>query len=80
MGRNVPMYHFTGAEDIIQFNVSWYCNDPENPEEVINKCRLLEAWSKSNGYQAAPPIVKIEWGILVYSITTIISLPQQLIL
>lgn len=29
MGRNVPMYHFTGAEDIIQFNVSWYCNDPE---------------------------------------------------
>ena len=62
MGRNVPMYHFTGAEDIIQFNVSWYCNDPENPEEVINKCRLLEAWTKSNGYQAAPPIVKIEWG------------------
>lgn len=62
MGRNVPMYHFTGAEDIIQFNVSWYCNDPENPEEVINKCRLLEAWSKSNGYQASPPIVKIEWG------------------
>lgn len=62
MGRNTPMYHFTGAEDIIQFNVSWYCNDPENPEEVINKCRLLEAWTKANGYQSAPPIVKIEWG------------------
>ena len=62
MGRNTPMYHYTGSEDIIQFNVSWYCNDPNNPEEVLNKCRLLEAWSKSNGYQSAPPIVKIEWG------------------
>ena len=30
MGRNTPMYHFTGAEDIIQFNVSCYCNDQEN--------------------------------------------------
>lgn len=62
MGRNTPMYHYTGAEDIIQFNVSWFCNDPDNPAEVINKCRLLEAWSKSNGYQASPPLLKIEWG------------------
>lgn len=62
MGRNTPMYHYTGSEDIIQFNVSWFCNDPENPAEVINKCRLLEAWSKSNGYQASPPLLKLEWG------------------
>lgn len=62
MGRNTPMYHYTGAEDIIQFNVSWFCNDPENPEEVITKCRLLEMWSKANSYQASPPILKIEWG------------------
>lgn len=62
MGRNTPMYHYTGAEDIIQFNVSWYSTSLENPKEVINKCRVLEAWSKANGYQAAPPILKIEWG------------------
>lgn len=62
MGRNTPMYHYTGAEDIIQFNVSWYSTSLENPREVINKCRVLEAWSKANGYQAAPPILKIEWG------------------
>lgn len=62
MGRNTPMYHFTGAEDIIQFNVSWFSTTLDNPEEVINKCRLLEAWTKANGYQAAPPIIQIEWG------------------
>lgn len=62
MGRNTPMYHFTGAESVIQMNVSWYCNDKANPQEVVTKCRLLEAWSKANGYTAGPPILKIQWG------------------
>lgn len=61
-GRNVPMYHFTGAEDKIQLQVSWYCNDPNKPWEVIQKCRLLEAWSKSNGYTAGPPVLQLDWG------------------
>ena len=26
------------------------------------KSRLLESWSKSNAYQAAPPILQIQWG------------------
>lgn len=62
MGRNTPMYHYTGSEDILQFNISWFCNDPDNPNEVLYKCRLLEMWTKSNGYQAGPPILSIEWG------------------
>lgn len=62
MGRNLPMYHFTSAEDIYQFNISWYCNDPENPAEVLNKCRLLESWTKANAYQNAPPTLQIQWG------------------
>ena len=62
MGRNTPMYHFTGAEDIVQFNISWYCNDPEHRDEVVNKCRFLEAWTKANGYQASPPVIQIQWG------------------
>ena len=61
-GRNVPMYHFTGAEDKIQLQISWFCNDPERPWEVVQKCRLLEAWSKADGYYAGPPILQIDWG------------------
>ena len=67
-GRNVPMYHFTGAEDKIQFNISWYCDwnvlagETPQPWQVIQKCRLLEAWSKANGYAAAPPLLQIDWG------------------
>lgn len=62
MGRNTPMYHYTGSEDTIQFNISWYCDDPSHPDEVVNKCRFLEAWTKSNGYQASPPVIQIQWG------------------
>lgn len=62
MGRNTPMYHYTGAEDVLQFNVSWFRTDQAHPDEVINKCRVLEAWSKANGYKAAPPILMIQWG------------------
>lgn len=61
-GRNTPMYHFTGAEDKLQFNISWYCNDPDRPWEVVQKCRLLEAWSKANGYTSSPPLLQIDWG------------------
>ena len=62
MGRNTPMYHFTGAEDVVQFNISWFCNDPNHLDEVVNKCRFLEAWTKANGYQASPPVIQIQWG------------------
>ena len=62
MGRNTPMYHYTGSESIIQFNITWYCNDPSNPSEVVTNCRLLEAWSKTDGYFRSPPLLKIQWG------------------
>lgn len=68
MGRNLPMYHYTGAEDTITMNISWYCDcaskDPADvdPEQVLSKCRLLESWSKADGYTKAPPVLKIVWG------------------
>lgn len=62
MGRNTPIYQYTGAEDTLQFNISWFNTNLDKPEEVINKCRLLESWSKANGYNTAPPVLSIQWG------------------
>lgn len=59
LGRNTPLYHYSGSEDTIQFDISWYSNDKENPQEVVTKCKLLESWSKANGYSASPPILQI---------------------
>lgn len=62
MGRNNPFMMYTGGEDTISFDISWYSNDPINREDVLTKCRLLESWSKANGYNRAPPVLRISWG------------------
>lgn len=62
IGRNNPFMMYTGGEDTISFEVSWYASDPNHREEVISKCRLLESWGKADGYMAAPPVLQIQWG------------------
>lgn len=61
IGRNNPFYMYTGAEDTISFDISWY-SIQEDRQDVITKCRLLESWSKSNGYISAPSTLFISWG------------------
>lgn len=61
MGRNSPFQVYTGSEDIVTLDISWYAVD-ENREDVINKCRLLESWTKSDGYIKSPPVLQIIWG------------------
>lgn len=62
MGRNNPFMMYTGGEDTISFDVSWYVSDPNNRKEVITKCNLLKSWTKADGYIAAPPTLNILWG------------------
>ena len=58
MGRNNPFYFYTGGEDTITFDISWYSVDADHRDDVVNKCRLLEA----DGYSASPPTLRIQWG------------------
>lgn len=67
MGRNVPMYHYTGSETTLQFTTSWYMPGKPGDEDfdmfwVLNQCRTLESWSMANGYLMAPPYLYILWG------------------
>lgn len=62
MGRNNPFMMYTGGEDSFTIDVSWFANDPAHREEVIYKCKLLDSWTKANGYLAAPPVLRIDWG------------------
>ena len=61
MGRNSPFQIYTGSEDTITLDISWYSID-QNRQDVVNKCRLLESWTKSDGYIKSPPILQILWG------------------
>lgn len=62
MGRNNPFYFYTGGEDTITFNISWYSVDADHRDDVVNKCRLLESWARADGYSASPPTLRIQWG------------------
>lgn len=62
MGRNNPFYFYTGGEDTITFDISWYSIDANHRDDVVNKCRLLESWTRANGYLQSPPTLNIQWG------------------
>ncbi|MEG1415173.1 MAG: hypothetical protein RSC49_01085 [Clostridium sp.] len=61
MGRNNPFMIYTGGEDTISFDISWFAQDSHR-EDVITKCKLLQAWSKADGYSSSPPTLLISWG------------------
>ena len=63
MGRNNPHYHFTGGEDKLQFQISWYAME-HHREDAIKKAQTLRAWSRANGYQNRPPEIKFWLGDL----------------
>lgn len=60
MGRNNPFVMYTGGNHKISIDIVWFSK--EDPTSVINSCRLLESWSKADGYIKAPPLLKIIWG------------------
>lgn len=62
MGRNNPFYFYTGGEDTITFDISWYSIDADHRDDVVNKCRLLESWARADGYISSPPTLRIQWG------------------
>lgn len=62
-GRNNPHYHFTGSEDSIEFEVSWYA-EKEDRSDVIEKCKWVESLMKADGYDGGPHLVSFIWGDL----------------
>lgn len=61
LGRNNPFYHYSGSEDILTFDISWYATT-KSRRDVLYKCRWLESLTKADGYNTAPHRVKIVWG------------------
>ena len=61
MGRNTPHYHFTGAEDTLEFTIDWHSNQRDR-QDVIFNCRWMEALSKNDAYEGRPHRLSIFWG------------------
>lgn len=61
--RNVPLYHYTGSEQSIQFQISFFANH-ESREDVIRKCTWINALSKNDGYDESIHPILFAWGDL----------------
>lgn len=66
MGRNNPFYQYTGSEDSLAFEIDWFF-EKENTEDVIERCKKLEAMSKNDGYNNAPPTIKLLWNNTLFN-------------
>ena len=76
-GRNNPHYHFTGSEDTLSFEISWW-SEEDGRRDVIKKCKWVESMSKADGYNADPHLLRFKWGEMfskatwkVESVTTV---------
>lgn len=61
IGRNNPLYHYTGGSTKLDFDLEFYAED-DLQEEVIGKCKWIESLGYSQGFQQPPPKVKLVFG------------------
>jgi hypothetical protein len=59
--RNNPRYHYTGSEDTITFELDWHA-EVELKNDVLRKCRWIEARTKNDAYNNPPPLILFKWG------------------
>ncbi len=62
IGRNLPFYHYTGAEDSLEFIIDWFFTDDKSRTKALHSATKMESFSKSNGYDEVLPRLKIIWG------------------
>lgn len=62
-GRNSALYHYTGGEDKVEFEISWYGNQKDR-KDVIAKIKWLESLSKNDGYDNKPHPCQFIFGDL----------------
>ena len=73
--RNLASYHYTGAEDSIEFDFTWYANGEDNAatrKEVLAKCKIFESLSKSDGVNGIHP-VRFYFSDLFYKSTWLVE-------
>lgn len=60
-GRNNQFSHFSGSDDILEFELDWYYLE-QGRLDVMMKCRWVESLSKADGYEDGPHLIKLIFG------------------
>lgn len=72
LGRNIPGYQFSGSEETLSFEITWYA-DEESRQDVIKKCKWLTSLSLADGYDKEPHPVQLIFGELFKDSKFIVS-------
>lgn len=74
LGRNNPSnFHFTGAEDKLEFEIDWFFTTGEGSsldtkeyrKRAMDNAKKLVSFSKANGYKNPPSSIMLVWGGVV---------------
>lgn len=71
-GRNNPFYTFTGSEDTLELDLTWY-SIANTKQDVILRCKWLECMTKADGYLGRPHLCRLQWGILFQKTTWVVT-------
>ncbi len=61
--RNTPKYQYSGGSTVISFRLDFFANT-DGRDDVIDRCRQIEALGYSDGYVKPKAQVKLVWGAL----------------
>ena len=61
IGRNNPIYHFTGGETLLDFDLDFHA-EAQDRQDVITKVKWLEALCYSDGREYPPEKIKLVFG------------------
>lgn len=63
VGRNNPIPHYTGGNTKLSLDLDFHSEQTDR-EDVIRKCKWLEALAYNDGYDNPPEQIRITWGSL----------------
>lgn len=63
VSRNTPKYQYNGGSTSVSFRLDFYA-EQEDRQDVIDRCRAIEALTYSDGYDNPNPRVRLVWGAL----------------
>ena len=61
--RNIPKYHYSGGSTTLKFRLDFFANN-ESRQDVIDRCRQIEALGYSDGYDKPKQQIQLVWGTL----------------
>lgn len=66
MGRNLPLYHYTGGAKTISLDIDWFQMKEDQPAP-LDSAKFIESLGRNNGKAGKLPRLKLIWGNTLFA-------------